>query len=1283
MIYPEFKVGKIEDLLVKGKAFLGVWDDEAGMWSTDELTAVRLVDNELWKYVQEHPEYSENAKVNWMRDFTTNSWTNFTKYVASLPDSKPQLDNKLVFSDTVVKKKDYASKRLPYSMKEGDCPAYEELIGTLYDPEERAKLEWAIGAIISGDSKKIQKFVVMYGEGGKGKGTILEIIYKLFQGYCATFNAKSLTSSGNSFATSAFNSNPLVAIQFDGDLSKIEDNSTLNSIISHEDITVNEKYKAMYSTRVEAFLFMGTNKPVKISDSKSGLIRRLIDVYPSGRLVPEARYHILKEQIDFELGAIAAHCLKVYRSMGIYYYSAYVPVSMIMETDTFYNFVESNYEVFSEADWTTTKLAYDMYRQYQTEAGLEYQMPRNKFAAELKSYFKYFYPVTRIDGKQIRSVYSGFLKEKFQIPELGGKEEKPLSLVLDCTESLLDEELAECKAQYSTKNGVPYTAWDDCKSTLGELDTTKEHYVKIPENMVVIDFDLEDEDGNKSMEKNLEAASKWPPTYAEYSRSGKGIHLHYFYDGDSKSLASLYDKDIEIKKVAQSGSLLALRRRLSKCNNVPIAHINSGLPLKEEVNTVSYDTVKSERALRDLIVRNLNKEIHPGTKPSIDFIYKILEDAYKSELVYDVTDMRPRVLAFANNSTHWSSYCTKLVAKMHFQSEIQNTNLDLSYGDDDALYFFDVEVFPNLFIVCYKKQGGQVVKMINPTQFEIETLSRCKLIGFNCRRYDNHIMYGRMLGYNNEQLYNMSQRIIGGSKNAFIREAYNFSYTDVYDLSSKKQSLKKFEIELGIHHQELDLPWDQPVPEELWEKVAEYCANDVIATEAVFENRKADWTARQILADVAGLSVNDTTNTLTQKIIFGDDRNPQSQFNYRLMGDWRESKPLDPEPELDCDKSYTVFQNGKAIFPEYTFSYGKSWYRDEDPKEGGYVYAEPGMYGNVALLDIASMHPSSIIAEELFGPTYTARFKEILDARLAIKHNDFDSAKKMLGGKLAKYMDDESQAKDLAQALKIAINSVYGLTSAKFENRCRDPRNVDNIVAKRGALFMINLKHEVQNKGFTVAHIKTDSIKIPDATPEIIQFVMDYGKLYGYTFEHEATYDRMCLVNDAVYIAKYNEGQYDKAGNPYWWTATGAQFQVPYVFKTLFSHEDLEFSDFCETKSVSTSLYLDMNEGLGEDEHKYVFVGKVGSFCPIKEGCGGGELLRFKDDKYYAATGAKGYRWLEAETVKILDMQDDINVGYYEKQAEEAKAAINNYGDFDWFVSDEPYVKDSPHILPF
>ena len=371
-------------------------------------------------------------------------------------------------------------------------------------------------------------------------------------------------------------------------------------------------------------------------------------------------------------------------------------------------------------------------------------------------------------------------------------------------------------------------------------------------------------------------------------------------------------------------------------------------------------------------------------------------------------------------------------------------------------------------------------------------------------------------------------------------------------------------------------------------------------------------------------------------------------------------------------------------FPGYEFVDGKNMYRGDDLGKGGYVYAEPGMYGNVALLDVASMHPNSAINLNAFGD-YTQNFKDILDTRIAIKRGNFEEAKHLFGGRLAPYLNDESSAAALAQALKIAINSVYGLTSANFDNPFRDIRNKNNIVALRGALFMRTLQDEIQKRGFKVAHIKTDSIKIPDATPEIIQFTMDFGKQYGYEFEHEATYDRMCLVNDAVYIARYasaedcieqygySPGDNKKKGGQ--WTATGTQFQIPYVFKKLFSKEDLEFDDLCETKSVTSTLYLDMNEDLGEDEHNYIFVGKIGRFCPIKPGCGGGILYREKEGKYYAATGTKGYRWLESEMVWELNKLNDIDEKHFIEMADTAKDTIQKYGDFEWFVSDDPYVK--------
>lgn len=1318
-IYPKFIIKKSADLMIRGGDFYAIWVEEYGLWSTDEGDALRLIDQELEKYMQEHgDDIDGDVRVLHMWDADSGMIDKWHKYCQKqMRDSFHMLDETLIFSNTETNKKDYASKKLSYPLEVGEPKAWNKLISTLYSEEERHKIEWAIGSIVSGDSKNIQKFMVLYGSAGTGKSTILNVIQQLFDGYYSVFDAKALGSSSNSFALEAFKTNPLVAIQHDGDLSKIEDNTRLNSLVSHELMTVNEKFKSTYSNRFKCFLFMGTNKPVKITDGKSGLIRRLIDVSPSGNKLSPTEYKTTMKQVSFELGAIANHCKEVYlKDPGKY--DDYIPTTMLGASNDFYNFIIDSYHIFKNEDGITLKAAWEMYKTYCDDAKVPYPFSQRNFKEELKNYFwDYNERFNLDDGSRVRSYYSGFRTDKFDTEKSEIKETPKMKLIqFDNIESIFDKECADYPAQYATSKETPSKKWENVTTKLSDLDTSKIHYVKVPENHIVIDFDIPDKDGNKCFERNVEEASKWPSTYAELSKSGQGVHLHYIYNGDPTKLSRVYDDHIEIKVFTGKSSL---RRKLTKCNNLPIANISSGLPLKGDVKMVNFEAIKSEKALRTLIKRNLNKEIHPGTKPSIDFIYKILEDAYASDLKYDVTDMRNAVLAFAASSTHQADYCIKLTNKMQFKSSESSLGIQ---KDDSKLIFYDVEVFPNLFLVNWKVEGEgkPVVRMINPTSSEIEEIMRFNLVGFNCRRYDNHILYARLMGYTNEQLYKLSQRIISGDKKAFFGEAYNVSYTDVYDFASagNKKSLKKFEIELGIHHQELGLPWDQPVPEKMWIKVAEYCDNDVLATEAVFNHLSADWTARQILADLAGMTVNDTTNTLTTKIIFGGNRKPQNQFNYRNLA----------EPVLDLDiETHNFLSNaapemmkephGEAesvlpYFPGYKYENGKSTYRGEEIGEGGKVYAEPGMYGNVALLDVASMHPHSAIAECLFGVDFTKRFKEIVDGRVNIKHEAWDDVNKMLDGKLTPYIqkviDGELTSKDLANALKTAINSVYGLTSASFENAFYDPRNKDNIVAKRGALFMTDLKHEVQKKGFTVAHIKTDSIKIPDATPEIIQFVIDFGKRYGYTFEHEATYERMCLVNDAVYIAKYKDGKH--AGE---WTATGTQFAVPYVFKKLFSKEPIVFDDMCETKSVTSSLYLDMNEDLPDvsayekehdklwkritnestlddpmtedterieelskliDEgHNYIFVGRVGQFCPIKPGRGGGLLMREKDGKYYAATGSKGYRWKESEIVKELGLEEDIDRSYYDKLVDDAVETISKYGDFEWFISDDPY----------
>lgn len=400
---------------------------------------------------------------------------------------------------------------------------------------------------------------------------------------------------------------------------------------------------------------------------------------------------------------------------------------------------------------------------------------------------------------------------------------------------------------------------------------------------------------------------------------------------------------------------------------------------------------------------------------------------------------------------------------------------------------------------------------------------------------------------------------------------------------------------------------------------------------------------------------------------------------------------------------------------------GRNMYRGVDLGFGGYVYSEPGIYTNVALLDAASMHPTSIIALNKLGK-YTEVYKELKEARILIKHHDFEKAGKLFDGKLIPYLTSDDEADALSNAIKLPLNQLFGISFSKYNMPTVDSRDINDIIALRGALFMKTLQDEVVARGYQVVHIKTDSIKIPNADDKIIKFVQEFGEKYDYTMEHEATYDRMCLINDSTYIAKYDDqGIRNKGGKKAnQWVAVADQFQVPYVFKTLFSHEDIIFNDLCETFSVKEGeIYLDMNEDLPdvteyekelkkleakykrgelsdttfekeapeleakiEKGHNYIFVGHVGQFCPIVEGAGGGVLYRIKDGKKYAVQKTTGYRWLETEMVKELGKEGFIDMSFYEELAKAARKAVEKYGDFERFVADEPYVPDWMYIPP-
>lgn len=1305
-VWPEFITSKrVTDLMTRGGAFYARWNKDKGLWSTDELETLDYISEETWNYLdwlKTRVGSEREFHVKTPATFTSKVLTAWKQYLKANPDHYTDLDSHVTFKDQTVTKEDYASKRLPYNLSDSAAPNYDLLMSKLYSEEERKKLEWAVGSVFTGDAAKIQKFIVIYGEGGTGKSTFLNILQMLFEGYFVTFEAKDLTSNSKQFALEQFRGNPLVAIQHDGNLSHIEDNSKLNSLIAHEPLIINEKFKSQYEARFSAFLFMGTNKPVQITDAKSGIIRRLIDVKPTGNKLPYDIYMQAMNGVRFELGAIAKYCINVYESMGIDAYNSYKPFEMFSTTNDMYNFMLDNFETFADSEYITLKRAWTMYKEYVEETKMQYSFSMRIFKAELRNYFEEYEDRRRMpDGERVRNVYWGFKTDKFGImkeddePDICEQPKDDLGdswLEFKSTKSRLDDILAECPAQYASKKGTPLKPWADVTTKLKDIDTTREHYVLPPDNYIVIDFDIKGEDGSKNVEMNLKAAAEFPVTYGEFSKSGGGVHLHYIYDGDVDELSRIYADNVEVKVFRGNA---ALRRRLSYCNDIYLATISAGLPLKGAKKVLNTEEVKDEKHLRARIKNCILKKHHGHTTPEVIYIYDSLEYAYTHGVKYDVSDLYKKIKTFCNNSSNQKTFCLKLFGKMHLKSK------EYEYGDEEgwdfeesareaaskrvygigALIFFDIEVFPNLLLVCFKKQGKeeQCIKWFNPDPSQIEWLMTQLLIGFNNRAYDNHVLYCRYLGKSIEECYKVSKDIIANVFNGY-GPAFKISYADVYDIAVKKQSLKKWEIELAasgklIHHQELGLRWDEPVPEEKWDLVADYCCNDVIATEAVWDEIQEDVKAREILSKLSGLTINERNRAHAAKIIFGDNKHPRLVYTDLATGE-----RTDGTHDICSFPGYEYNENGidKERYGDNKIVTGKSIYKGQDPGEGGFVYAEPGIYYDVALIDVASMHPTSMDMLNIFGD-YTQRFRDIKEGRLAIKHRAIDELGGLLNGVLLDYVGSDEEMDTLATALKLVINSVYGFTTATFDNPFKDPRNVDNIVAKRGALFMIDLKEEVQKRGYTVAHIKTDSIKIPNATPEIIDFVIEFGKKYGYNFEHEATYERMCLVNDAVYIAKYKDGKH--AGE---WTATGKQFQVPYIFKSLFSHEPITLEDLCETRSVSTYMHLDMNEGMPEGEHNYIFVGKVGQFCPMKEGSGGGLLMREKKDcsGYDAVNGTKGYRWLESEIVREQGLEDQVDRSYYNRLCDEAVDTIEKFGIFEQFVdgSLESYVNAVPFM---
>ena len=109
-IYPDFVVGHVKDLLVRGKSFYAVWNEEKNLWSTDILDVAQIVDSDIYRYIDDFRErrhYDGQIDAKTLQSFSSGSWLKFVNMMTKYGDSSHQLDEKLTFANTPVKKEDY------------------------------------------------------------------------------------------------------------------------------------------------------------------------------------------------------------------------------------------------------------------------------------------------------------------------------------------------------------------------------------------------------------------------------------------------------------------------------------------------------------------------------------------------------------------------------------------------------------------------------------------------------------------------------------------------------------------------------------------------------------------------------------------------------------------------------------------------------------------------------------------------------------------------------------------------------------------------------------------------------------------------------------------------------------------------------------------------------------------------------------------------------------------------------------------------------------------------
>lgn len=441
------------------------------------------------------------------------------------------------------------------------------------------------------------------------------------------------------------------------------------------------------------------------------------------------------------------------------------------------------------------------------------------------------------------------------------------------------------------------------------------------------------------------------------------------------------------------------------------------------------------------------------------------------------------------------------------------------------VWFADCEVFAyDLIWVFQNKRNGKVMVFHNDTEAVEHFLNSDPdlwLCGYNFRDYDQYILKGTLLHYDNDQLKALNDLLIFGEVDQVWeylgQDAWNVDIPPIIDLFHDivpAKSLKEIEGNLGMKVVETGVSFDieRPLTEEELKIEIEYCKYDVYATGELYKHRLTYLKTKKTLCEMSGLDdakmMMHTNARVVSEALHAERINPIETFGTEWYIDdgfipdcidfsaipsevrkfvkqintfsgWAE--PMDPVL-VDVFGTPTIVGIGgiHACTGEIVEHKLKS-----GPRKGQIEYkavSKPTKFETddehvILIQDIGSFYPSMMILFDFLSRAIPDEWRHLFtdqyELRMKAKHDP----------SLAEY----------AAAAKLVLNTVYGCMKNKY-NKLYDPF-MATCVCITGQLFILDLMNRIHERipDFEIVQLNTDGwvLKIRKAAMDILESVIN------------------------------------------------------------------------------------------------------------------------------------------------------------------------------------------------